>query len=173
MAHWPIQSRAAELGRLLFAMLAPQCCALVIAPARKDRVDGSPRPSGLNDNHVASDRPSIGGEYSAPSPSFYCGCAAFAKDRVVASSRTYASKQQFGQPRRVFCTSSPRRLTAHPQTEDRTISISKRVLCITANLTVDWRLWVIRDRTARSCLPVDVRFPPKDGVIGPAQLVDS
>jgi hypothetical protein len=60
VAHWPIQSRAAELGRLLFAMLAPQCCALVIAPARKDRVDGSPRPSGLNDNHVASDRPSIG-----------------------------------------------------------------------------------------------------------------
>ena len=115
----------------------------------------------------------LAGEYSAPSPSFYCGCAAFAKDRVVASSRTYASKQQFGQPRRVFCTSSPRRLTAHPQTEDRTISISKRVLCITANLTVDWRLWVIRDRTARSCLPVDVRFPPKDGVIGPAQLVDS
>jgi hypothetical protein len=28
-----------EPGRLLSAMLTPQCCALVIAPARKDRVD--------------------------------------------------------------------------------------------------------------------------------------
>src|SRR5258708_21838224 len=38
-AQWPIQSRPAEVGRLLFAMLAPQCCALMIAPARKDRFD--------------------------------------------------------------------------------------------------------------------------------------
>jgi EAL domain len=50
VAHWPIQSRAADIGRLLFAMLAPQCCALVIAPARKDRVDnGLERPGSRGD----------------------------------------------------------------------------------------------------------------------------
>src|SRR5258708_29484164 len=46
-AQWPIQSRPAEVGRLLFAMLAPHCCGLMIAPARKDRVDNGLEAPGL------------------------------------------------------------------------------------------------------------------------------
>jgi hypothetical protein len=67
VAHWPIQTRAAKPGRPLSAMLTPQCCALVIAPARKDRVDNGLGRPGSGGDCILHSRWYLG-EYLAAKP---------------------------------------------------------------------------------------------------------
>src|SRR6202163_2994094 len=56
-----------EPGRLLSAMLTPQCCALAIAPARKDRVDNGLGRPGSGGDCILHSRWYLG-EYLAAKP---------------------------------------------------------------------------------------------------------
>src|SRR5262249_50835710 len=53
-----------------------------------------------------------------------------------------------------------------PQPEGHTLAHRSAALCITAKFADVWQLWVIFVRSARSRRSRDVRFAPKDGVIG-------